>query len=146
LFADCCGPLLSGLRTAPTAEALMRSRFTAYVRAEIGYLLATWHPTTRPPSIDPATVPAWCDLAILRTERGREGDTEGVVEFRASGRVGDAQVHLHEVSRFVCEQGQWLYVAGDLIDDRQEGRTAKVGRNSPCPCGSGKKFKRCCGP
>jgi SEC-C motif-containing protein len=146
LFVDCCGPLLAGQRTALTAEALMRSRYTAYIRAEIGYLLATWHPTTRPPSIDAATIPAWCGLTILRTERGRAGDAEGRVEFRATGRVGNELVHLHEISRFVWTQDQWQYVEGELIEDRHERTAVKTGRNSLCPCGSGKKFKRCCAP
>ncbi|ADW19405.1 SEC-C motif domain protein [Desulfobulbus propionicus DSM 2032] len=146
VYADCCEPLLSGRSRANTALALMRSRYTAYVRAAVGYLLATWHPSTRPSTIDSTTIPAWCDLVILRTDRGGEKDGEGVVEFRATARTGDGLIHLHEISRFVCEEGQWFYVAGQLVEDGPDRRADKVGRNSPCPCGSGKKFKRCCGP
>jgi len=141
-YADCCSPALAGRIAAPTAEALMRSRYTAYVAADVAYLLRTWHSRTRPAAIDPATIPRWRGLEILRTEQGREGDSQGVVEFRATAQSARGIVHLREVSRFVREDGQWLYVDGELID---EGPAAKAGRNSPCPCGSGKKFKKCCG-
>jgi len=121
----------------------MRSRYTAYVKADAAYLLRTWRADTRPSAIDAATIPDWRGLEILRTEQGREEDSEGLVEFRATAQSAHGVVCLREVSRFVREAGQWLYVDGDLLDD---GLAAKVGRNSLCPCGSGKKFKKCCGP
>jgi len=142
-FPACCGPILCGRIAAPTAEALMRSRYTAYVKADAAYLLRTWRADTRPSAIDAATIPDWRGLEILRTEQGREEDSEGLVEFRATAQSAHGVVCLREVSRFVREAGQWLYVDGDLLDD---GLAAKVGRNSLCPCGSGKKFKKCCGP
>jgi len=125
----------------------MRSRYSAYVMGDISYVLKTWHSSTRPSAIDPATLPNWCSLEIIRTEKGQVDDDEGVVEFKAKALSLNKMFELHEVSRFVKEAGQWLYVSGDVGEDSQEaGREAdKVGRNSPCPCGSGKKFKRCCG-
>jgi SEC-C motif domain protein len=125
----------------------MRSRYTAYVVADISYVLKTWHGSTRPSAIDPVTLPSWCSLEIIRTVNGQVVDDEGVVEFKAKALSLHRTIELHEVSRFVKEAGQWLYVSGDVRGRRKEaGReTVKAGRNAPCPCGSGKKFKRCCG-
>lgn len=146
-YAECCGPLLSGDRIANTAEALMRSRYSAYVVRDIAYLLRSWHSTTRPAGIDPAAIPEWLGLQIVRTEKGLTTDHEGVVEFEATACAGEKVWRLHEVSRFVQEDGQWFYVDGDLKNDfpAVKSRGAKVGRNDPCPCGSGRKFKKCCG-
>jgi len=146
-YAACCGPLLADRQPAPTAEALMRSRYTAYVERNIRYLLRTWHPSTRPPCIDAATIPAWCGLEILRTQRGRETDDRGMVEFVATALIDDKLCRLRESSRFVREEGFWLYVTGETVaaGDRAAINPDKVGRNDPCPCGSGRKFKKCCG-
>lgn len=113
-FAECCGPALSGARPAPTAEALMRSRFTAFARGDTDYLLRTWHPTHRPASIDPDPDLRWLFLEIVRTERGGPFDTTGTVEFRAHHRGPDGRGTLHETSRFVREDGAWLYLDGLL--------------------------------
>ena len=147
-LAACCGPLLAGKQAARTAEALMRSRYTAYVLRDIDYLLASWHPATRPMVIDPATIPDWCGLQVIRTEQGNEAETEGVVEFIATAVARKQFYRFHEVSRFVQEEGQWFYTDGDLKEDAAlaEPRVEKVGRNDPCPCGSGKKYKKCCAP
>jgi SEC-C motif domain protein len=147
LYAQCCQALLLGQRRAATAEALMRSRYSAYVMGDISYVLKTWHLSTRPPVIDPETIPNWCGLEIIRTEKGQVDDEAGIVEFKAKALSQKKTFELHEVSRFVKEAGQWLYVSGDAGEDSQEAghESDKVGRNSPCPCGSGKKFKRCCG-
>ena len=147
-YAECCEPLLSGVHLACSAEALMRSRYTAYVVRDIAYLLRSWHPSTRPENIHPATIPEWSGLHIIRTEKGMESDSDGVVEFKATSFSQKNVWRLHEVSRFVKEGGQWLYVDGDIKDDSfpVENRVPKVGRNDPCHCGSGKKFKKCCGP
>ncbi|WP_028586067.1 YchJ family protein [Desulfogranum mediterraneum] len=145
-YEDCCKPIHSGQRQADTAEALMRSRYSAYVAADIDYLLKTWHPSTRPAAIDPKTIPRWCGLEVIRTEQGGRDDQQGVVEFRAQAMSHDKALVLHELSRFVCEDGRWLYLDGELQGDGGGLKASKVGRNSPCPCGSGKKFKKCCGP
>ncbi|MDO9043320.1 MAG: YchJ family metal-binding protein [Desulfocapsaceae bacterium] len=146
-YAECCEPFFSGDRLACTAEALMRSRYTAYVVRDIAYLLKSWHPSTRPDTIDPASIPEWHDLNIIRTEKGLETDSEGVVEFQAAAFFRKKVCQLHEVSRFVKENDQWLYVDGDIKNDSLpvERRGPKIGRNDPCHCGSGKKFKKCCG-
>ncbi len=146
-YFDCCEPYLNGGEVAATAESLMRSRYTAYVICNVGYLLKTWHPSTRPQAIDPATIPEWYGLHIIATEDGAEGDDQGIVEFKATSLSVKKTWRLHEVSRFVKEEGQWFYVNGDVKGDTPVvTRSLKVARNEPCPCGSGKKFKKCCGP
>jgi SEC-C motif-containing protein len=145
-FEQCCGPYLSGERTPPTAEALMRSRYTAYTRHDDDYLLSSWHPDTRPvgesPSEDDGTT--WNRLEVLRTEGGGENDDTGVVEFIAFCDVNGAPGQLHEISDFARVEGVWKYVDGTNQQPIRR-QSPKVGRNDPCPCGSGKKYKKCCG-
>ena len=146
-FADCCGPYLSGEKTPPTAEALMRSRYTAYARMDDDYLLATWHPDTRPNTKTPSddgdgTV--WTGLSVLRTEAGQPGDSTGIVEFIARCEVNGTASQLHEISDFIHDGERWLYVDGGTQQPLRR-ESPKVGRNEPCPCGSGKKYKKCCG-
>ena len=144
-YASCCKLLLDGEKNAETAEVLMRSRYTAYVVKDIDYLLRTWYFANRPDDIDPASIPHWVGLTIVRTEEGLAHDTEGVVEFTAQAEDGKQRWQLHEVSTFVKDGEQWFYVDGDLVKP-PPATSSKVGRNTPCPCGSGKKFKKCCGP
>lgn len=135
-LAACCGLLhLSGKAT--TAEVLMRSRYVAYVLGNTDYLRATWHPDTCPQSFS-AEATRWLGLSIRKCERGQAGDSEGTVEFEATFRDGDRVKVLHETSRFVYRDGCWLYADG-------KPKLRDFGRNEPCPCGSGRKFKRCCG-
>nr|WP_255668881.1 YchJ family metal-binding protein [Aeromicrobium duanguangcaii] len=97
-----------------TAEALMRSRFEAFKRGDRDWLLQTWHPTTRPDDLDLSDNPRWRGLQILDTEAGGAADDTGVVEFRAT-YVADGELGiLQERSRFVREDGRWLYVDGDV--------------------------------
>jgi SEC-C motif domain protein len=101
-YEACCGPLHAGTAQAPTAEALMRSRFSAYARGDAAYLLATWHPATRPRTLELDPAVAWRRLRVL-------GATEDEVEFVAhfwDGTYG----RLHERSRFAREGGRWRYV------------------------------------
>lgn len=109
-FGVCCGPLLGGRSTAPTALRLMRSRYTAYALGEAGYLLATWHPSTRPASLtlDPATT--WRSLHVADTVAGDAHDDEGIVEFVARYRDAEGPGLLAERSRFRRERGEWRYV------------------------------------
>ena len=109
-YAACCGPFHAGA-PAPTAEQLMRSRYAAFARGLTAYLLETWHPTTRPRTLvlDPSQ--EWLGLTVLAA-RGGFLDTEGVVEFRATWRHRGVTDVLHERSRFVREDGRWLYVDG----------------------------------
>lgn len=116
-YGACCGRfhvgIATGGRSAPTAEALMRSRYTAFAVGDTAYLLATWHPTTRPGSLDLDDGVAWRRLDVLRTEGGGPFDAQGVVEFVAHHRSAVGRGQLHEVSRFVREGARWYYVAGE---------------------------------
>lgn len=147
LYADCCESLLSGHRKAASAEALMRSRYCAYVKGDLTHVLQTWHPSTRPTAIDPDAIPGWYDLEIIQTKGGNADDHDGIVEFLATARSDGKILKLHEISRFVKEGGEWLYVSGKTVGDLSpiQPKAGKVGRNCQCPCGSGKKFKKCCG-
>ncbi|MEO7558900.1 MAG: YchJ family metal-binding protein [Nitrosospira sp.] len=114
-YANCCGRYLDGSEAAPTAEALMRSRYTAYTLGREDYLLATWHRSTRPASLELESEPRrkWLGLEVRRHEQP-EPD-HAVVEFVARYKVGSRAHRLHEISRFVREAGQWFYVDGDLV-------------------------------
>ncbi len=139
-YEACCGPAVSGARAAASPEALMRSRYCAYARGEGDYLVDTTVPHRRVPEDadlirEHASSTEWLGLEILSSTESGDG---GAVEFKAYFRDGDGiRVH-HEKSRFVRLDGRWYYDEGTLYE-------AKVGRNDPCPCGSGKKYKKCCG-
>jgi SEC-C motif-containing protein len=114
-YAQCCGVLHQG-GIAATAEALMRSRYSAYVRRLTPYLLATWHPSTRPAALDlAADQTTWLGLKVKRHDIG-DAD-HATVEFIARYRIGGGSaVRLHETSRFVREDGRWFYLDGDFPD------------------------------
>jgi SEC-C motif domain protein len=104
--AACCGRLHAGRQRAVTAEQLMRSRFSAFALGEEGYLLSSWHPSTRPKRLRLDPTQEWTRLEIVGHTGGGPFDTEGTVEFRAHHRAGV----LRENSRFVREDGEWFYV------------------------------------
>ncbi|HEX3791558.1 MAG TPA: YchJ family metal-binding protein [Pseudonocardiaceae bacterium] len=110
VYQDCCGRFHNGTATAPTAEALMRSRYSAFAARDEAYLVRTWHPSTRPARVgfDPAQ--HWTGLHILGTTGGSLLHTEGTVEFRADYRVRGRADSLHEHSRFVRDNGNWVYL------------------------------------
>lgn len=142
--ATCCAPLLAGQRHAQTAEQLMRSRYSAFVTGAFDYLLATHHASARSAS-ERAELEAqaqqltWLALQVLDTAQGSASDDRGEVEFRAWFATGGRLRHLHERSRFVREQQRWFYVDAVFCHDRQ----VDIGRNDPCFCGSGRKYKHC---
>lgn len=108
-YAQCCEPLHLG-QPASNAEALMRSRYAAYVLGLQAYLLASWHASTRPVVLDISEPTKWLGLQVLRHELLDE--THALVEFVARYKVNGRAFRLHEISRFVLEQGHWLYVDG----------------------------------
>ncbi|WP_364518709.1 YchJ family protein [Nocardioides sp. LML1-1-1.1] len=111
-YDGCCGRLHRGLGAAATAEELMRSRYTAFATGDAAYLLATWHPATRPGSLDLDATVRWTGLEVLATEAGGPADRRGVVEFRASFVEDGRARSLHEVSRFRRDAEGWQYVRG----------------------------------
>jgi SEC-C motif-containing protein len=111
-YAECCGRLHDGTATAATAEQLMRSRYSAFAVGDPAYLLATWHPSTRPRSLDLDPDVRWVGLDVLATTGGGLLATEGTVEFRAHHVADGVRGAQHENSRFVREQGRWFYLDG----------------------------------
>lgn len=145
-FDACCGPLLAGA-PAPTALALMRSRYTAYARGDIAHLARSLAPEHRG-GFDPVEMQAsaaqteWLGLEIVDTAAGGASDDTGIVEFVARFRQQGRIAALRERSRFRRDADSgWVYVDGEVATLPVK----KTGRNDPCPCGSGKKFKQCCG-
>lgn len=117
-YADCCGRFIDHWDTqpAPDAECLMRSRYTAFVCERADYLLATWHPSHRPASLDFDAAAQWLGLEV-RGHWVQDAD-HAEVEFVARHRLGGRAVRLHERSRFVREGGRWYYVDGDMLPVR----------------------------
>lgn len=145
----CCGPLIAGA-PAPTAEALMRSRYTAYATGNIAYVAATHAPEAAADfdeagSQEMSRKVKWKGLTIEATEAGGPDDDTGTVTFAARFSMqGQESVH-REISTFRKVDGRWLYVDGEVNPAVAPRRVEKIGRNDPCPCGSGKKYKKCCG-
>ncbi|WP_344747452.1 YchJ family protein [Streptosporangium vulgare] len=109
-YGDCCGRLHRGTASAPTAEALMRSRFSAFSVGDAGYLLRTWHPSTRPPAVELDGSIRWTRLEVLETTGGSAFHTEGTVRFRAHYVERGEPGHMEEHSRFARHAGGWVYV------------------------------------
>jgi SEC-C motif-containing protein len=145
-YAACCGGYHSGESAPPTAEALMRSRFTAYARRNVEYLMASWDPAKRPAVIDFSKETAlWQKLLIVNIKKGNQQDSKGIVEFKAFYSQDGCDYYLHEISRFIKAGQGWLYLDGIIKAAGKVTPEATGGKNAPCACGSGKKFKRCCG-
>ncbi|MCR4376725.1 MAG: YchJ family protein [Rhodospirillales bacterium] len=149
-FKDCCGPILDGSVRAATAEALMRSRYTAHVMGNFDHVANTHAPEIRS-TYNASAAKAqsqgteWVGLEITETTGGGQQDDTGTVTFTASYKE-NGQTYAHrERADFRRDDGVWLYVDGKINPGTEPRRVVKVGRNDPCPCGSGKKFKKCCG-
>ncbi len=139
-YQACCGRFHANTAPAPTAEALMRSRFSAFCLKNADYVLATWDASTRPATLDFAgDTTQWQRLEITQTQKGLAGDTMGKVSFNAYFLQDGQESVMSETSRFKKTDGKWFYVDG-IVKYAQQAHS----RNGLCPCGSGKKFKRCC--
>jgi len=114
----CCGPLHARTTAAPTAEALMRSRYSAFALGDEDYLRWTWHPDHRPEELALAGDEEWLGLEVVSCRAGGPDDDRGVVEFIARCRAGGAPRTLHEVSRFVRLDGRWVYLKGRDVSMR----------------------------
>jgi SEC-C motif-containing protein len=150
-YKDCCEPLLNGDCPALTAEQLMRSRYTAYVKVATDYLFETTHPDHRQ-GYDHKGTKLWAEnsqwdgLEVLDSRNGGPEDNEGDVEFIVRYREKGLRRQHHELANFKKENGKWYFTEGTAVAPKPIVRSEpKVGRNDPCPCGSGKKFKKCCG-
>lgn len=114
-FTDCCGVYLAGDAIPVTAQQLMRSRYSAYVVGNRPYLLATWHPATRPSRVRPHDAQRWLGLRIKKTADGEAGDSKGTVEFVARFKIDGKGHRLHEISRFEKVEGRWYYLDGEHL-------------------------------
>lgn len=162
-YSDCCEPLHLGKENASSAESLMRARYSAYVLGNLKYLFETLAPESRHDYDEKSTKEwsssvKWKGLKIIRTEKGSPSDETGIVEFVATYEKDKVGLDHHEVSQFKkTKDGIWYFVDGDghthpegEEHSHKEIETfkrvdPKIGRNDPCTCGSGKKFKKCCG-
>ncbi len=149
-FTECCEPYLNGMSKAPTAEALMRARYSAYAMANIDFIERTTNSSNRAEFSRENTrkwaeESQWHSLEILNVIGGKEDEDEGSVEFIATYSQEDEKIKHHEVSGFRKEAGIWTFVDGHMVNQTFRRDQPKIGRNDPCHCGSGKKFKKCCG-
>lgn len=144
---DCCGPIVAGA-APPTAEALMRARYTAFTQRNLDFLEQTHAPEirddyNRAEAERIADETTWLGLDIRRTVEA--GDGTAMVEFAVRfRRDGEDLVH-RELASFRQEDGRWVYVRGEVNPKSPPRQVVKIGRNDPCSCGSGKKYKKCCG-
>ena len=150
-FGECCGPILSGGSKAETAEALMRARYSAYAVGDIGFLKrsatsAGLEEFDEDSSAAWSRAATWHGLEVVKTEGGGAGDKTGVVEFRALYTANGEFCNHHESATFVREGGERKFNDGHFVKEQPIVREEpRVGRNDLCPCGSGKKYKKCCG-
>jgi SEC-C motif-containing protein len=149
-YEECCGALISGAKQAETAEQLMRSRYSAYAKVEMEYVRDTTHPDVvgefdMKDSTRWAESSNWQSLEIVETEKGGTDDETGIVEFVATYEQKGKYHKHHERSTFKKVDGKWFFEDGHGVKPKQFIRKeSKVRPNDPCPCGSGRKHKKCC--
>lgn len=116
-YAECCQPVHHKTQSALTAEALMRSRFSAFCLGLTDYLLSSWCEASRPAELDLSDQPSWRKLVIYDNQMGSENDTIGRVEFGAFYQYGDQLGEMREISQFQRNSdGHWCYLSGEVID------------------------------
>jgi len=149
-YRDCCKPYIKGKKNAPTAEALMRSRYSAYVVGAIDYIFSTCSENISS-RMDYESTKRWSEKAtwrgfkILAVKGGEETSGRGTVHFEAYYEQEFMNHIYHEIANFEKENDRWIYVGGEIIPQTVTRIGDKVGRNDPCPCGKPKKYKHCCG-
>ncbi len=149
-FEKCCDPYLKGTKNPSTAEELMRARYSAYVTGNIDFIESTHSPEKRD-NLDVegtrqwSSDSEWLGLEIIETTKGGPHDTEGTVEFKALYSQNEISNEHHELSTFKKIEEKWYFDQGEIIPATVVREGKKIGRNDPCPCGSGKKYKKCCG-
>lgn len=115
-YSDCCARYLEQAHLPADAERLMRSRYTAYTLGRNDYLLATWHPSSRPVQLDENEKSSVKWLGLEVKNHAQPDEQHATVEFIARYKLSGRAYRLHERSRFVCEQSRWFYVDGEFID------------------------------
>lgn len=150
-YLGCCEKIITGKVKATTAEALMRARYSAYVKHEIDFISQSCIRREGENDIDIEETRRWSEesewlgLKIHGIKQGGISDTEGIVEFSAYYVLKGLKDEHRESAGFKKIDGEWLYAEGQIITTTIVRSGPKVGRNEPCPCGSGKKYKQCCG-
>lgn len=146
-FELCCNQFISGNKLPQTALLLMKSRYSAFATANAEYLNKTSvSKQTSKDLVILAKSNTWKSLEILNTSQGQESDSSGTVEFRVLYNNSDKQSIEHlEKSTFIKVEDQWMYDTGDVKVNILPVLNYSIGRNDPCTCGSGQKFKKCCG-
>lgn len=147
-FNECCEPIINGKAVAQTPEQLMRSRYTAYAKGYISYIIESTHPESRK-TIDVESITQWSaqsewiGLEIIKTQDKPE---QHIVEFIAKYNQNGRDIQHHEIAYFKKQKNSWFYYKGHTPGIKTvRNQEPKTGRNDSCPCGSGKKFKKCCG-
>jgi SEC-C motif domain protein len=150
-FSECCEPVLKGLKTPEFAADLMRARYTAFVRHDIDFIMNSISPA-RKKEFDRKGIEDWSNntdwlgLEIIASEKGGPVDDKGQVEFIAKFREKEAEQKHHELASFIKVNGAWYFDDGRPPSNKPVKLDGpKIGRNDPCSCGSGKKFKKCHG-
>jgi len=149
-YAECCEPVIRGQRKAATPEELMRSRYTAYAKCEIDHIMDSTHPDQRQ-SIDRAEMKSWSErsewhgIEILSAPVPAPDAEVGTVEFVAHYSDRGTPLEHHELSEFRKHRGECYFYDGQFVKPQPYHAKPKIERNAPCPCGSGKKYKKCCG-
>ena len=153
-YGLCCQPIHQHHSNALIPEQLMRARYSAHVLGLVDFVVTTYHPSCHAnderDGIAESIALSWVKLEVL--DAPKPDADEGFVEFKAYLNENDVIECMHERSRFLKEDGLWYYIDGVFPEESNsvenkpvEKKTPKVGRNDPCPCGSGKKYKKCCG-
>lgn len=149
-YAACCEPMLLGAKLAESAEELLRSRYTAHVKRQIDYILQTVlpeqaHRHDRKAIEEWARSTEWTGLEVLEVKDGKPEDAGGIIEFNARFRIEGKEKKHHEIALFRKVDGKWYFDDGETKLKPIINETAACKPNDPCSCGSGRKFKKCCG-
>jgi len=148
-YAACCEPIINGKKTAETAEQLMRARYSAHEKVAVDFIFETTHPDHRE-GYDHKGTKKWAEesewhgLEILETIDGGPKDDSGEVVFAAKFRDKSGLRTHQERAQFKRKGKKWLFTDGTMVKGQPLSVT-KIGRNDPCSCGSGQKYKKCCG-
>ena len=151
-FKNCCEPILAGKTPAPTAESLMRARYSAYATKNMTFIdqsqiMLEGETFNQAEALKWAESANWKGLKVVSTKKGLETDNTGIVEFEAhyQDKASEKDLIHKETALFERKDGQWKFKDGNIAGAQPIKRLeAKIGRNDPCSCGSGKKFKKCC--
>lgn len=148
-YSECCQQIISGAVPAKTAELLMRARYSAYVFAEMDFIFESTHVDHRQGydhkgTREWAESAEWLGLEIINTNRGGAEDSIGDVEFIARFKDKETVHAHHEAGQFKKKDGNWYFTDGKMVTSKPLS-VIKIGRNDPCSCGSGAKYKKCCG-